>query len=509
MKLTIALVFLFAMGLVPHGYGELDSNSTASDTVAQEITAEMPVDIGLNQDSVSPPPANLNAITRSAEIAGGVDVMGLADSIEADANVEITNQSTALTVLTQADGDGVFGARIDAQNSDVLALVVRDAAGNPSEKVLLEAPVPLAWRFGVIGDSIAAATHSNDMCGSGKELMACLEKRLDQHDPAWSYAAGDQPWSLGRKAGYNAAAILSAAQDGAEWKDALQQAQNLFTTETGAELINQVFIGLGSNDVCTEFGRSYDGDVASIAQHIDNTLTYLTDLLAGRDDAAILISSTPDIMQFRDMMHSRQHNFVFNSCQALWDLNGSEVQAEARDSLCKGELGELCQALPGDLQADLVKMYLDSTLDKNDVDEGPCGRVLNSANSDTSRQLAQDFNTTLNDLMARKAALYDGRNGIRVRYSNALFESKIEPYMVSQVDCYHPSRAGQLRIAERVWQGFNPQYVRTDRFFFDAFENPDKCTQEFTDWGGQCWVDGGDRKGFDSWIGSNGWYRLV
>ena len=55
--------------------------------------------------------------------------------------------------------------------------------------------------------------------------------------------------------------ILSAADDGAEWKDALQQAQSLFQNETGLEQINQVFIGLGSNDVCAEFGHLYDGDL--------------------------------------------------------------------------------------------------------------------------------------------------------------------------------------------------------------------------------------------------------
>jgi hypothetical protein len=386
---------------------------------------------------------------------------------------------------------------------------VRDAAGNSSAPVTLEAPIPLEWRFGVIGDSIAAATHSNDMCGSGDELMNCLRKRLGDHDPAWSYAAGDQVWSLGQLAGYNATAILSAADDGAEWKDALQQAQSLFANETGLEQINQVFIGLGSNDVCAEFGHLYDGDLERIGQHIDNTLTYLSDAMAGRSAAVVYISATPDITGFRDLMFARQHNFVFNSCQALWDLDVDALQSEARDSLCKGELGTVCDVLPADLQRELLDLLLDSVLDQNNLDEGPCGRVLSSANSDQQRLEAREYNIALNQLMAQKAADYDGRNGVRVLFSDALFDAPLAPYMVSQVDCYHPSRAGQLVIAQSIWQGFEPAQLRTDSYYYDAFENPDPCTQEFTDWAGQCWLDGGEPSGFDAWIGDDGWYRLL
>ena len=370
-----------------------------------------------------------------------------------------------------------------------------------------EPPLPLLWRFGVVGDSIAAATHTNDMCGSGDELMNCLRNRLGAHDPAWSYAAGDQVWSLGQLAGYNSAAILSAADDGAEWKDALQQAQSLFANETGLEQINQVFIGLGSNDVCAEFGHLYDGDLERIAQHIDNTLTYLTDAMAGRSAAVVYLSATPDITGFRDLMFARQHNFVFNSCQALWDLDVDALQSEARDSLCKGELGTVCDVLPAELQRELLDLLLDSVLDQNNLDEGPCGRVLSSANSDQQRLEARQYNIALNQLMADKAADYDGRNGVQVLFSAALFEASLAPYMVSQVDCYHPSRAGQLVIARTIWQGFEPAQLRTDSYYYDAFENPDPCSQEFTDWAGQCWVDGGEPSGFDAWIGDDGWYH--
>ena len=365
------------------------------------------------------------------------------------------------------------------------------------------------WQFGVIGDSMSAATLSNDLCGSGDELMSCLRKRLDDDNTAWSFAAGSQTWSFGRRAGYDASAIHSAAVNGAKWNDALQQAQSLLENETGLAQTNQVFIGLGANDVCKEFGHLYDGDLEQIAQHIDNTLTYLTNAMAGRSGAAIYMTGTPDISRLRDLMSPRQHNFIFNSCQAMWDLDTNALQSEARDSLCKGELGAVCDVLPADLENQLLDLLLDRALDQNHVDEGACGSLLSSANSDQQRLDARQFNIDLNALLARKATEYDGRNGVRVQFSNALFDMPIEPYMVSQVDCYHPSRAGQLMIAQTVWQGFNPTQVRTDSYYYDDFENPDPCTQEFTDWGGACWNDGGAPLGFDARIGSDGWYRLL
>jgi hypothetical protein len=208
-------------------------------------------------------------------------------------------------------------------------------------------------------------------------------------------------------------------------------------------------------------------------------------------------------------MHNRQHNFVFNSCQALWDLDVNAIQAEARDSLCKGALGSVCDVLPADLEKDLLDTFLNSQFDQNNVDEGPCGSVLNGANSAEQRAEARDFNVALNALIAQKVAEYDQRNGVGVQFTNALFEMPIEPYMVSQLDCFHASRAGQLAIAQTIWQGLDARHVRTDSYYFDDFENPDKCVQEFTSWAGACWVDGGSPGGFDSFIASDGWYRLL
>ncbi len=459
---------------------------------------------------IAPGLATSGAIIRKTTSRGGtIAVVGLERGVEGEAIVQITNEATGHYMFARAGADGSFAAEIAGRDKDRLAITVSDGAENTSDVLSLEPASPQGWRFGVIGDSIAAATHTNDICGGGDELMNCLQKRLGAHDSTWSYAAGDKSWSISRLAGYTPAAVISAAADSAKWEDALSQAQSIFLTETDVEQVNQVFIGLGANDVCPSFGHDYGGDLTIIAQHIDNTLTYLTNAMAGRPDAAIYMSGTPDMVRFRDVMHHRQHNFVFTSCQALWDLDVNSIQAEARDSLCKGELGFVCDILPANLENELVEAFINSEFDQNNVDEGPCGRVLSSANSAAQRLEAREFNIALNQLMAEKAAQYNGQNNVSVLFTNALFDVPVEPYMVSQLDCYHPSRAGQLQIAQTIWKGLNSAHARTDRYFFDAFENPDKCSQEFTQWGGQCWVDGGAQRGFESRIIGSGRYRLA
>ena len=357
--------------------------------------------VSLTLDSIAPGVANPGLITRSVPVPGSISVSGLSGSVEAGAAVEVTNLRTAVKAVTDADGEDAFSVEIDGAADDVVLIEVYDLAGNSSGALRLVPPLPLAWRFGVIGDSIATATHSNDMCGSGGELMNCLRNILGQQDSVWSYAAGDKPWTLGMQAGYTPAATISAADDGAEWKDALEQAQAVFQTETGLEQFNRIFIGLGSNDVCAESGHFYGGDLDAIAQHVDNTLTYLTDAMAGRTGATVYMAGAPDMVKFRDMMHRRKHNIMFQNCQALWDLDVNAIQAEARDSLCVGELGAVCDALPAELENELLDLFLDSLFDQNDVDEGPCGRVLSGANTPEQRLEARDFNIALNDLLAQ------------------------------------------------------------------------------------------------------------
>ena len=90
------------------------------------------IELRVTLDSIAPAPAGLDAITRSSAIGGSIGIIGLAGSVEAEATVYITNQATSQQVTTPAGSDGAFSTEIAGADSDLLTLVVRDAAGNSS-----------------------------------------------------------------------------------------------------------------------------------------------------------------------------------------------------------------------------------------------------------------------------------------------------------------------------------------------------------------------------------------
>ncbi|HEY5928047.1 MAG TPA: hypothetical protein VIV11_40450 [Kofleriaceae bacterium] len=346
----------------------------------------------------------------------------------------------------------------------------------------LTAP-PAGTRLGVIGDSIALATHSDDMCGNSAELGSCLDNRLGVHDAAWSYASGTQSWSFPRRLGYASGYVRNAAADGAGWSAALAQAKAL--TADGS--VRDVLINLGANDVCAPRGASYVGKLASISTSIDGTLTELTNKLPA--GATIYWAGVLDVVSLRNAMATRRHDHTFGSCQALWDLDSDNVTTEAAWSLCKDYLGSdlLCRYTADwgkvrDWLLGLFKSYMSS---QYGVDEFACGKVLSSKSTATDRAEAAQFNIDLNNLMAQKAAQYNGRNGVQVKFTNALYTQRVYPYYVSKLDCFHPSRAGQLALGSTLANAFVAT-PRTDAYFADEFENTDDCTQEFTTWG-SCW----------------------
>ncbi|MGH9843564.1 MAG: Ig-like domain-containing protein, partial [Blastocatellia bacterium] len=88
--------------------------------------------LNLSLDTVSPPAPVLALITVTEPDNGQVAVTGSPGSVEAGAQVVITNLRSAQTVTVVANSDGSFSARIAAAAGDALPLVVTDAAGNPS-----------------------------------------------------------------------------------------------------------------------------------------------------------------------------------------------------------------------------------------------------------------------------------------------------------------------------------------------------------------------------------------
>lgn len=360
-------------------------------------------------------------------------------------------------------------------------------------------------KIGLIGDSMTVATNADEMCGAGKELPSCLDDKLGRHNLAWSHAGGDLSWSIANRLGYTFSQTVNVAKDGAQWRDALGQAAGIASDTT----VNTVFINLGANDVCQNIGHDYTGDLQQIEQHIDGTLSYLLSILPA--GGRIYWTGTPNIADLRKVMGGRRHNYIFRSCQAFWDLDHNEITEEAAASLCHA------QGLPApacDKLADWEKVrnrLMDRLLvyfrERYNVAEGPCGRVLNRAKTADDIDKAQQFNRALNTLFARKAAQYNGRNGVKIIFTNVLYNTPIQPNYVSRLDCYHPNRAGQMKIAEVLWRAFNRTSTGTYAQWYDEFENKDWCTQELGSPWASCWYDYGDA-GFNISVDDQGWLKV-
>ena len=166
-----------------------------------------------------------------------------------------------------------------------------------------------AGKIGIIGDSMAAGTHSLDSCGS-LDIVECVEERGGYQDRAWSYARGEHAWPLAARLGFTPAQVVDAADDGEEWKDAYDQAAQVLSDPA----LDTVMIGLGANDICQPSGHDYAGDLERVAGHIDRTLQLLTDRLP--EGGTIYWSAVPDVAGLYDMLRERDHNLLFESCQA-------------------------------------------------------------------------------------------------------------------------------------------------------------------------------------------------
>ena len=68
-----------------------------------------------------------------------------------------------------------------------------------------------------------------------------------------------------------------------------------------------------------------------MAGHIDQTLTLLSDRLPA--GSTIMLAEVPDIVQLYEQVRRRPH-FIFEDCQALWDLD-----AERLNDATVGEFG--------------------------------------------------------------------------------------------------------------------------------------------------------------------------
>ena len=68
-------------------------------------------------------------------------------------------------------------------------------------------------KLGVIGDSIASATNSSDLCGR-RDIIECVDDLGGLHSRPWSYSAGVESWSLASLLGFPTDRVVDASDDG-------------------------------------------------------------------------------------------------------------------------------------------------------------------------------------------------------------------------------------------------------------------------------------------------------
>ena len=290
----------------------------------------------------------------------------------------------------------------------------------------------LAGALGVIGDSISVATNADDQCDDAFE---CVENLGE--DSRYSFSVGIQPWSLGIRMG--ATRVISAAANGAEWDDALTQAQQVLA----AADVSDVVIALGGNDVCgVEAGAA--SAYEPLWQHVDSTLAFLTTHLPA--GGSVTLVAAPEVARLRQAVAGAPH-FAFYSCQAFWDLDPSGLSRSAVREVCEGLFGEFfCRS------GALIDAAQDRLLDALEDRGAACPAVLHSSSPPDLQAAAALVNRQVNNILHQQAQRYRGRNGIAVRVADIYEPWQFVAADVSYLDCFHPSRSGQATLADTVWE---------------------------------------------------------
>jgi lysophospholipase L1-like esterase len=327
----------------------------------------------------------------------------------------------------------------------------------------LSIAAPSAEGLGAIGDSISTAMNADDGCD---DVVQCLENLGEDGD--WSFVTGVQPWSIRiRLQPFGFSDSQTAAVNGANWVDALFQAQELMATSG----ISLVVVELGGNDVCQSLGEP-PPSLDWVEMQIDETLTYLTDSMPGGGN--VVLAEVPNVVALRELMAAEPH-FLFSSCQTLWDLDYESLNEAAVMEVCADLYSDwLCATFPEfrDLTREWLADLLELLFEDIYGDEFPCANVLNSASSAEARAAAADFNLALNVLLTNKADEYSGRNGVIVRVADGIYEHPFSADEVSGLDCFHPSRGGQAFLADLIWPTIYDVLTQPD-CSADGYCNPD------------------------------------
>lgn len=292
------------------------------------------------------------------------------------------------------------------------------------------------YRIGAIGDSISAGMDTNDDCGT---LTSCVGKLGEDRGYSWTtgYALSD---SMRNKLGFSA--TVEKQKNGSEWNDAPGQAQAILDAG-GAHTVT---IELGGNDVCQNLNETLPTK-ASIEGHIWTTLNKLINAPSDKRPSRIILAEAPDVVHLRTTMQN-QKNFAFETCQDLWDLDTSKLKVNTCDW---GFFDFICDAFDLVIEQ-YVSPLIDVMIAAFNVDF-PCGYVLESGSNSTKRTLARQLNNDINDAIAAAVQQWNGVNGVEVKFAANVYEYQFTAGEVSQLDCFHPSRAGQRNLARTIFAG--------------------------------------------------------
>lgn len=212
----------------------------------------------------------------------------------------------------------------------------------------------------------------------------------------------DYSWSTGTRSSVQSAYLrifranpaigdrrANVAKDGARMVDFKAQAKAAVAARA-----DYVTVMLGSNDVC----RRSEGRMTSVLRFKAQLESGLHALTTGLPDARVQLVSIPDVVR-------------------LWSLERGSFLART-----VWRVGDICQSL--------------------------LARPTSNASADVARRAHVRARTAaLNDELAAVCAEY-----LHCRYdSGAVFGTSFARDDISSRDFFHPSRAGQARLAEMVW----------------------------------------------------------
>ena len=243
----------------------------------------------------------------------------------------------------------------------------------------------------------AATTYPNSMASMGDSITRAYNTGstafIDAPANSWSTGTSTTVNSL-----YSRILAVNSTMSGKNYNNAVTGAKitDLVgqVTRTNSQNVEYVTILLGANDACT----SSESTMTSVANYRSQFETAMKNLTTGSPNAKIYVMSVPNVYNLWSVLKGNA------SARATWSLLG------------------ICQSM------------LANPTSTKQTDANRRERVL---------QRVKDYNTQL----AEVCALYT-----QCRFdNNAVFNTTFLASHVSTRDYFHPSVAGQAKLAQVAW----------------------------------------------------------